>query len=119
MKTTVSTRRKYFAIMTVSFLLLFASIYVTKTTWTVSDKRMTDDHGEPLFHENNTPAYEDNIAWTSFVGLVFSGAMLVIVIFTVFVSVMEWLYCEEPYLFPPKFKTETPLKNIADNYDEE
>ena len=117
--TTVRTRRKYMTIMVVSFLLMFASAFATYGTWSTYKERITDDNNEPLFHANNTPAYKDEMSWwPTFTGVIFSAAMMVILIISTFINILEWLNCEEPYLFPPKDEKKT-LKNIADNYDEE
>lgn len=116
--TTLKARKKIVVLMTVAFLLMFMSGYVTKATWTVSDERITDEHGEPLFYENNTPAYKDDIAWTSFIGIIVSASFAMMFIVTLFISVLEWVHCEEPYIFSSKDKKDV-LKNIADNYDEE
>lgn len=107
-------RRKVVFLWVVFIILMASFIYITKTTWSTHKDRLTEN-GEPLFFENNTPAYEDSMdLWPTFTGLILSLAFLFATVWTSFILVMEWLDCEEEFLFPPKLKTEVSSKKPYD-----
>jgi hypothetical protein len=103
-------RRKIFSLMVVLILMSANSIYLTKITWSTYDRRISQD-GESLFYANNTPAYEDDIEWSTLICIFVSIGLLMVSIFAVLININEWVGCEEPYLFPPKFSHRVRLDN--------